>query len=652
MRKPFSFNLLFIVFISFLFCVGCSNGHDSSSSSIEQNFSILLHENHSCYEITSKNPVQAKRGESVSFDIKLNNGIAIHNLLHQNEEVNFTYKTSLNKVTTITIPNIRYSASYTLDCYDEIYTITYYPNGGEYLDIGYSETPYQERYSYKNRLRPNTDIGTNHLKRDGYILNGWNTHADGTGERVGLGSRVSMNNDKTLNLYAIWEKESSLNDFVFHKESDGFSVNKYQGHESKVVVPSTYQNKPVVGINKEAFTGLEKAVVLPSSITYIKEEAFSHSAIKEIYLYDNIKEISDESFAHCEDFSTVHFNAILAPRFGKDNLYSEINLADKYDILVDNKDKEKIVAFGGSGAYISLDTSLMEKACKNDIICLNMAVNGWFNGVAQFEMIMPYLSDGDTFIHIPETSSQFGMMYSTSMTPEIADFTYNKLRFYSVLETNLDLISLIDFRHVTNLLTGFKLFNESRLPLAETIYEDYKTEISLYGKKYHTDLGYIDRRGNWILDKEAKVGADEAGEADIVVEYVTDENAHNTLNQYFSLLKDKGVNVYFANAGINRDTLEKRLLDPSSFDGKGNGHLYYGRPAEIPDPHYPSVEAWVDEYEQAVKSYLDVEVLIPLHKVLYHTDDYFEPDYHLASSSSEAYTNLFIDALKTKGVIR
>ena len=33
------------------------------------------------------------------------------------------------------------------------------------------------------------------------------------------------------------------------------------------------------------------------------------------------------------------------------------------------------------------------------------------------------------------------------------------------------------------------------------------------------------------------------------------------------------------------------------------------------------------------------------------SDDYYEPDYHLASSASEAYTNMFIDALKVKGVL-
>ena len=633
------------------FCVACAGGTSSSSSSIEHNYSVYLYENSKCYEITSSNPVKVNRGESASFTIKLNNGIAIHNLKHQEEEVMMHYTTNLSNVTTITIPDIRYSASYSLECYDEVYEISYYPNGGDYIEGGNSNTPYQKRYSYKNRLRPNTDTGINTIKRNGYVLNGWNTLADGTGERVGLGSRVTVSDDKTLNLYAMWEKESPAEDFNFVLADEGYYVNKYIGSSLKVVVPSCYNDKPVVGINPEAFAGMERTVILPYSIRSIKEGSFSSSKIQELYLYDNIIEISDSSFNNCSDFSTVHFNAFLAPRFGKDNLYSEINFADKYDILIKNKDKQKVIAFGGSGTYISLNTSMMEKASKNDVICINMAVNGWFNGIAQYEMMLPYLKDGDTFLHVPETSSQFGMMYGTSMTPEIGEFTYNKLRLYSILETNLDLLSLVDVRHVDGLLTGFKLFNEYRIPLVPTFYEDYKTSFDLYGKKCNNDLAYIDNRGNWALDKEAKIGADEAGEADIVVEYVTDVAAHERLNHYFTLLRDKGVDVYFSPAAINRDTLEKRLADPHSFDGKDNGHLYYGRPEEIPDPDYPSFDAWLEEYKKAVHDYLSVEVLLPIEKVLYRTDDYFEPDYHLASSTSESYTNMFIDALKAKGVL-
>ena len=651
MKKMLSCKQIPVFLLSALFCVACASGANSSSGSIDHTYSVLLYENPDCYTITSANPVKVERGESASFDIKLNNGIAIHHLKHQDEVVEAAYKTNVSNVTTITIPNIRYSASFSLECYDEIYTISYYPNGGEYLDIGYSDAPYQERYSQKNRLRPNTDIGTNRIQRDGYVLNGWNTRSDGSGERVGLGSRVSVNEDNTLHLYAMWEKESPTSDFEFLLTDNGYSVSKYLGTVSKAVVPSRYNDKAVVGIETGAFYGNEEIVILPSSIAYIDEGAFSNSKIQELYLYDNVQDVSDSSFRDCVDFSTVHFNAILAPRFGKDNLYSEINLADKYDILITNKDKKKIVAFGGSGAFISLDTSLMEKACKNDAVCINMAMNGWFNGAAQYEMMMPYLNAGDTFLHVPETSSQFGAMYNVTMIPEIGTFTYNKLRFFSALESNLDLLSLVDVRHVEDFFTGFKEFNEYRFPLKETTYEDYKTEITIYGKKYQNDFGYIDNRGNWALDKEAKEGLDEAGEADIVLEYVIDPVARQRLNGYFTSLRDRGVNVYFGNAGINRDTLEKRLTDPHSFDGKDNGHLYYGRPEGIPEPDYPSIEAWVEDYQKAVRDYLDVEVLVPLEDVLYRTEDYFEPDYHLASAASEAYTKLFIDALEKKGAL-
>ena len=63
-------------------------------------------------------------------------------------------------------------------------TILYDPNDG-------SSAPFEETYSILLHPRPNTHSGVD-IHRDGYTLTGWNTAPDGTGEGVGLGSRVTV----------------------------------------------------------------------------------------------------------------------------------------------------------------------------------------------------------------------------------------------------------------------------------------------------------------------------------------------------------------------------------------------------------------------------------------------------------------------------
>ena len=653
MNKMHKTKIAFISIATALFCFSCaSSGGSSSSSSTNTNYTVYLLENNEYYQITSANPVKVVSGEDAKFNIRLKNNVGIDSLKHQDQKVEMTYSTNASNTTTITIPNIRYSARYNLECFDSVYSISYYPNGGNYISGEDASLPYEGRYPIKYRLRPNTEIGTDRIARDGYVLTGWNSKEDGSGERVGLGSRVSIPESNSLNLYAMWEKENPVSEFDFFVEDDKAYVTRYHGSLEKVVVPSTYELKPVVGVFKDAFIGNEKTVILPSSIKTVSDGAFSNSKIHELYFFDNISNINNTSFVNCNDFSTIHINAIVPPRYGKDNLYSEINLADKYDMLITNKDKKKLLVFGGSGAFVSLNTKTIEDVMNSGTICINMAVNGWFNGVAQFEMMLPYLKEGDTFIHVPETSSQFGLLYGTTMLPEINGFEYNKYRFYSTLETNYDLISLVDYRHVEYLLTGFNMFNAGRQGLKPTTYNDYKNEVTLYGKTYQNDLAYIDDRGNWTLPKPELAGPNDAGEADIVVEYITDEAAHTRLNHYYDLIRGKGAKLYYANAPINYDTLQKRLDDPSAFDGQSEaGHLYYGRPKEIPAPGYPNIAVWVREYQQAVADYLNVEVLLPLEELLYTTEDFFEPDYHLDDEASEEYTALFIKALQGRGGI-
>ena len=76
-------------------------------------------------------------------------------------------------------------------------SILCHANGGTRLDGGNPVEPI-EIPTPQTHFRLNTPIGTDLFARDGYTLIGWNTRPDGSGESVGLGSRIAWEDGLTL----------------------------------------------------------------------------------------------------------------------------------------------------------------------------------------------------------------------------------------------------------------------------------------------------------------------------------------------------------------------------------------------------------------------------------------------------------------------
>ena len=664
MMKKFIAMLLAVILVVAIaaFVPGCGpgsddndnpGGNDDPSPGGDIYYTVSLTENEDEFIVRSDNPVSVKSGGAAEFKLEMKGDYYVSGVSHQGEDVSAEVVGGNDGLLTVRISDIRYSVSLTVECVVAQTRIAYHANGGKFIDGSDPAKPYSVGYSLKNKLRPNTELGTDRLYREGYILTGWNTEPDGSGTRAGLGSRVTAERGGTLNLYAQWIAENPVSDFKYRIYNSSATILEYTGSDAEVAVPSQIEGYPVKYINYDAFTGDGvRSVVLPSSVVKISDGAFTDCSIEELYFYDNITTVSDDCFVDCPEFSTVHINAITAPRYGTSNLYSEINLADKYDILILNADKKKLVVFGGSGAYISADTNLIEEALAEEgeeYVCINMAVNGWFSGAAQFDMITAFLKEGDIFVHAPESASQFSLMYEMSMTPEYDGFDYNRLRLFECLEANYDLIGLIDFRHVEDLLDGFAEFNAARADLEETTYNDRPSRINLYGTVYANDLGWIDSRGNFALPQYPRGESIDAGEADIVPEYVLDEGASGRLNAYYDAMSANGIEVCFITAPINTDTLNNRLtLTPEEFEQlyPGADFLYSGRPYDIPID-FETLPDWVEAFDDAVNGTLHCNVLAPLADTLYVTEDFFDSDYHLSDDNVPQYSGMIAD-----GVIR
>ena len=572
-------------------------------------------------------------------------------LTRQNESLDAAILNGFDQKTVVTVQDVRYSMVVSVQCGKAESFITYDPNGGRLIGAESGEAEqFTVGVSFDNALRPNTERGTDRFEREGFVQIGWNTRPDGSGEHIGLGSRVTVNKGSTLVLYAEWVQESPAEDFTYRSYGKGLTVTGYLGNAETVVLPQSVDGRPVDTVARDAFLDNKtvRTVVLPPSVEIVAAGAFTGCSLEELYLFDNIATISDAAFENCESFSTVHINAYEAPRFGK-RLFSEYNLADKYDMLILAQDRRKLVVFGGSGAYNSVDTLQLEEALKEageDIVCLNLAVNGWFNGAAQMGIISHFLQEGDIFLHVPETSSGYSLLYDLTMIPGSLEFAYNRIRYYACVELNWDLFSCFDLRTVEDFFDGFDTFNRERETMAETSYTEYKTVMNWYGGSVERDFAYIDERGNMALVQKAG-SARSSGEADLVVEYITDEAAAARRNAVYESMEERGVTVLFVYAAINADTLEKRLADPESLQrSSSDATLYYGRPEGIPLPDYESLEEWVRIYEEAAQERISVPILMPLSQSLFATGDFFEPDYHLSDDAAPVFTARILSALE------
>ncbi|HML37823.1 MAG TPA: leucine-rich repeat protein, partial [Bacillota bacterium] len=138
--------------------------------------------------------------------------------------------------------------------------------------------------------------------------------------------------------------------FTFAEAGGSCTVSKFNGGYENVVVPKTYNGKPVTAIGDEAFSGRTalKSVVLPDSVTVIGKEAFYNcTAMDTLNLGKGVKTIGQMAFQYCKALTTVNLPASV-----EDIGYSAFAYCKKLtDIKVD----------AGSSTFKDIDGVLFSK---------------------------------------------------------------------------------------------------------------------------------------------------------------------------------------------------------------------------------------------------------------------------------------------------
>lgn len=495
--------------------------------------------------------------------------------------------------TRLTLENVQYPTRVALELTDLYTAVTYEPNGG----TGEAATVACDTAVH---LRPNTSIGTDMFSREGCTLTGWNTRADGTGERVGLGSRVSVPGGE-LTLYAQWAEWSSAADFTYRQDGETITVTGYHGNDANLAVPAFIDGMEVTRIAAGAFRNRAMTgVILPETLTAVEDGAFQNCALETLTLFDNIESIGDGAFTGCEQLRTLRINAVEKP-YGA-NYRRESCYADKVDLLILARGEKKLVFYGGCSVWYNLDSSMLSPLLDQGFRVVNLGLNGTVNSSAQMQILGHFLEDGDILFHAPELSSPKQMLIDPAM-----DEDDDKL--WCGLEYNYDLFALVDLRTVPGALDSFCGYL-SRKANSTAYSAVYRANGSVFWDEYGCIPFRREETKQMLSDR---VYLDPA---------IITGGGMARLKAFYDRYRSQGVRVYLSYACVNMD--------------------------DVPAEQRDNVERMDGLFREAVGE-MDGPVLISrLEDFLYRRGDFYDTNYHLLSEPARNNTAIWLRDLRAQ----
>ena len=343
-------------------------------------------------------------------------------------------------------------------------TIAYFGNGG-FTACG-DEAIYYPHVK-GNHIRLNTIQGSKAFYKEGYQLEAWNTKPDGSGDRIGLGSRVKIpNEDEPLFLYAMWIKETSDDAFEFSDNGDStFSIAQCSSQDECIVIPERHLGNP---------------------ITTIKAGAFDHLPFTSLYLPQYLKNVESGAVIDCANFNSIHFfdylDSILNDFYsGKKPSYLYINantdpcymgsyqsaFVRKTDLLLECDD-EKYVFVGNSNTMYSIDGSMIRSSFGKDVLCYGVQSGV---GVAWELACLRYYCRNDKNIVV--FCCEFG-------SAAVGSFSEHK---YYAAEGNYDLLLAIDFNEMpfSNVFGAYSVYKTMKSSSSATPYSKNDYGCDAYG---------------------------------------------------------------------------------------------------------------------------------------------------------------------------
>lgn len=427
--------------------------------------------------------------------------------------------------------------------------IIYEPNGGRLGSAFNSKTSISDTATHKITvtkvedyfyqtvtdsyyLCPHAMGDKGYLARDGYVLYGYNTKADGTGTYYGCGWNVPVTEGQKIVLYAMWAKETPASDFVV----SGSVISEYKGNDNVVVIPFTVNSMAITEIAARAFVNKNvTTVILHRGITKLNSFSFSNCpSLKEVYLYDKVTALPSDSFYSCPNFTTLYINNAQSIRYI--GAQKEGSYHMKFQRLLLNKDKQKIMFVSGSNAVYGLLSPIIEKGLDNKYVIINYGTNYYVPSTIYIDLFSKFAKEGDIICILPEeVPQQWGDNQTTS----------GYAQFFPAVEGCMEVISYLDIRNYMNMLPYIAKYNGNRAGGGNS-YESVWSEAV----DDHGDFSYVrtePKTGKWSNTALQDWFGPSYRET-----YFSDYNVSN-LNRAFDACVNAGAKVYISFSIVDKD---------------------------------------------------------------------------------------------------
>lgn len=317
-------------------------------------------------------------------------------------------------------------------------------------------------------LCPHSMGDKNYLTRPGYVLTGYNTAADGSGEYFACGWNVPITKGQKIVLYAQWAKESDASLFSF---SSG-KITGYSGNEDTVVVPASIKGTAVTEISSRAFSGKKmKTVILPKSVTKLSSSAFTNcSELEKVVLSDLVTSLPSDTFSGCAKMTTLVFNNANSVKYvgaQKEGMYHM-----KFQRLLLNRDKKKIVIISGSNAVYGILSPVMEEKLGGEYTVINYGTNFYVPSALYVEAVSHFVGPGDIVVTTPEEVPQQWGDIGTS----------GKAQFWPAIEGCMEIISCLNIQNYTAWLPELANMNAKRAGGSKSYESVYSEAVDSNGE--------------------------------------------------------------------------------------------------------------------------------------------------------------------------
>ena len=375
---------------------------------------------------------------------------------------------------------------YTFSLAENTEVFTNYYNVGDGRLIIYDSNGGDQAHQYdafsnsSHYICPHALINTKYFTREGYVLYGYNTKADGSGTYYGPGWNIIMPEDASVpvTLYAQWFPATEKEAFTYEVNSTKktITITGYQGNHEMVVIPETIDGYPVTSVSKGTFTNCSfKSLYISKNILSFNTGAVSNcKQFETLYMCDTVRLIMDASFTNCPNLQTLYLLACMDPRYPNSR---NGNYMVKYQRLI-TAESPKLIIHSGSNTSYGIDSAMLEEHLSNRYSVVNYGCNQDTPACFYYDVIADFVNEGDVVIHAPEMRNyQWGYNEMNTTTWQIFEGAY-------------DAFIHVDIRNYKNIFSSFSSFNGSRYTMTPRSYEDYSSQtVNKYGDYIAEKIG-------------------------------------------------------------------------------------------------------------------------------------------------------------------